>query len=179
MIHFLAFKSVETLHSHQLVHNNIKHMNYLVKFMNGPNDLTKIKIVLTDFGLAGKDTKGGTTIFASPECYETKTVESDIFSLGRVLLFLMLSQTNFMCWLLVPIISENAQQAITNAVNQNELLQLIKKMTKVQKTKRISIAEIRSTFDGLKQNNFDQKHPTLNKLKEAVDQVKINLETAL
>ena len=41
-------------------------------------------------------------------------------------------------------------------------------MTKVQKTNRIKIAEIRSTFDGLKQTNFDPKHPTINEICQTV-----------
>ena len=43
-----------------------------MKFKNGTADLTKIEIVLTDFGMAQSDSMGGTPIFASPECYEKK-----------------------------------------------------------------------------------------------------------
>ena len=82
--------SLETLGSHHLVHNDIKPQNYLVKFLNGPNDLTRVDIVLTDFGLVGQNSKGGTPIFASPECFDVKTNASDIFSLGRVFLFMTL-----------------------------------------------------------------------------------------
>ena len=69
------------------MHNDIKPQNYLVKFRNDDNDLSNIEIVLTDFGLAGPDSKGGTPIFASPECLADscrKDKSSDIFSLGRV-----------------------------------------------------------------------------------------------
>ena len=41
-----------------------------MKFQNGQTDLTKIEIVLTDFGMAGSDSNGGTPVFASPECFE-------------------------------------------------------------------------------------------------------------
>ena len=54
--HYLFFqiiKSLETLNHHQIVHNDIKPQNYLVKFLNGDNPLTSIEIGLTDFGLAG------------------------------------------------------------------------------------------------------------------------------
>ena len=77
------FNSLETLKGHNLIHNDVKPQNYLVKYLNGPDDLTKIEIVLTDFGLAGDDAQGGTPIFASPECYGEKTTDSDTFSLGR------------------------------------------------------------------------------------------------
>ena len=86
------FKSLETLDRHNQTHNDIKPQNFLVKFKNGPKDLNQIEIVLTDFGMAdpkgGKmNSKGGTPIFASPECFEKKEKKSDIFSFGRVILF--------------------------------------------------------------------------------------------
>ena len=74
-----------------------------MKFQNGPTDLTQIEIVLTDFGMAESDSKGGTPVFASPECFETKDKKSDVFSFGRVILFLLLSKEQFIKWLFVPI----------------------------------------------------------------------------
>ena len=94
--------SLETLGSVQVVHNDIKPQNYLVKFLNEQNDLTRIdSIVLTDFGLVGQNSKGGTPIFASQECFDIKTNASDIFSLGRVFLFMMLPKESFLKFLLV------------------------------------------------------------------------------
>ena len=75
----------------------------MVKFKNGPNDLTQIEIVLTDFGMADSDSKGGTPVFASPECFEKKEKKSDIFSFGRVILFLLLTKNRFVKWLYVPV----------------------------------------------------------------------------
>ena len=79
----------------------------MVKFKN-PNDysksdLTQIEIVLTDFGLADADSKGGTPVYASPECLEKTDKKSDIFSFGRVILFLLLTKNQFMKWLFIPI----------------------------------------------------------------------------
>ena len=74
-----------------------------MKFQNGPTDLTQIEIVLTDFGMAESDSKGGTPVFASPECFENKDKKSDVFSFGRVILFLLLSKEQFIKWLFVPI----------------------------------------------------------------------------
>ena len=88
---------------HNQTHNDIKPQNFLVKFKNGSADLTQIDIVLTDFGMAGADSKGGTPIFASPECFEKKDKKSDIFSFGRVILFLLLTKNQFAKWLFVPI----------------------------------------------------------------------------
>ena len=84
---------METLDRYNLIHNDIKPQNYLVKFRNGDNDLSNIEVVLTDFGLAGSESKGGTPIFASPECLanpDRKDKSTDIFSLGRVFLFSIL-----------------------------------------------------------------------------------------
>ena len=74
-----------------------------MKFHNGRNDLTKIEIALTDFGMADPDAKGGTPVYASPECFEKTDTKSDIFSFGRLILFLLLTKEQFMKWLYIPI----------------------------------------------------------------------------
>ena len=88
----------------------------MVKFKNGQTDLTQIEIVLTDFGIAGPDKKGGTPIFASPECFEQKTIQSDIFSSGRVLLFLLVPKEKFIKWLFVSIRQLSIPKS-SNAIN--------------------------------------------------------------
>ena len=77
---------------HDQTHNDIKPQNFLVKFKNGPNDLSQIEIILTDFRMAEAESKGGTPVFSSPECFEKKDMNSDIFSFGRVILFLLLTK---------------------------------------------------------------------------------------
>ena len=140
---------------HNRVHNDIKPQNYLVKYLNGPNDLTRIDIVLTDFGLAGQDTKGGTPIFASPECFEIKTKASDIFSLGRVFLFMMLPKESFFKFLFIPITSPADTLYLTNIILiQDDFLGLINRMMKTHKVDRIPIQQIRIKFDSLKRNSF-------------------------
>ena len=74
-----------------------------MKFENGPNDLTQIEIALTDFGMADADSKGGTPVYASPECFEKTDTKSDVFSFGRLILFLLLTKEQFMKWLYIPI----------------------------------------------------------------------------
>ena len=101
-----TFLSLETLDEHGQLHNDIKPENYLVKFRNRPPakiDLTEIDIDLTDFGMADSDSKGGTPVYASPECFEETDKKSDIFSFGRVILFLLLTKNQFMKWLFIPI----------------------------------------------------------------------------
>ena len=104
------FQSLETLDSHNQTHNDIKPSNFLVKFRMGydsndlsKNDLTQIEIALTDFGMADVDSKGGTPVFASPECFEETETKSDVFSFGRLILFLLLTKEQFIKWLYIPI----------------------------------------------------------------------------
>ena len=145
--------SLETLDSHQLVHNDIKPQNFLVKWLNGTGNLTQLDIVLTDFGLVGQNTKGGTPIFASPECFDVKTNASDIFSLGRVFLFMMLPKEAFLKFLFVPITSRTEINYLVNLSNQNDFFGLIRHMMEIQQSYRIPLSQVRINFDYLKQNS--------------------------
>ena len=153
--YFYIILSLETLYNNgQLVHNDIKPQNYLVKWLNKIGDLSQIDIVLTDFGLVGQKTKGGTPIFASPECFEIKTNASDIFSLGRLFLFMMLPKESFLKILFVPITSSIDTIYLRNTIlNQRDLIGLICAMTKTNKHQRIKIQQIRATFDSLKNSS--------------------------
>ena len=115
---------------HDQTHNDIKPQNFLVKFKNRPNDLTLIEIALTDFGMAGSESQGGTPVFASPESFEKKEKKSDIFSFGRVILFLLLSKQQFLKWLYVPI--QNL-----NVPNPTDMITLVTWMTSI--TNRIDL----------------------------------------
>ena len=75
----------------------------MVRFKKGSNDLTQVEIALTDFGMADANSKGGTPVYASPECFEKTDTISDIFSFGRLILFLLLPKEQFMKWLYIPI----------------------------------------------------------------------------
>ena len=138
---------------HNRVHNDIKPQNYLVKFLNGPNDLTQIDIVLTDFGLVGQ-TKGGTPIFASPECFDVKTAASDIFSLGRLFLFMLLKKESFLKILFVPITSSTDSAYLnSNILTQNNLLGLIHRMLSINASVRIGLSDVRSELTRLRLNS--------------------------
>ena len=67
------------------------------------SDLTQIEIALTDFGMADADSKGGTPVFASPECFDKTYTKSDVFSFGRLILFLLVTKEQFIKWLYIPI----------------------------------------------------------------------------
>ena len=166
---------------HDQTHNDIKPQNFLVKFKNGydpdnleNNDLTQIEIVLTDFGMAQSDSMGGTPIFASPECFEKKEKKSDIFSFGRVILFLLLSKNRFVKWLFVPIKDESRLLSIqTQSSNApGNPLTMVSKMTSV--TDRISLQAARMIFDELRiQSNISFTPAFIN----AIDSV-INAEVS-
>ena len=121
--------------------------------MNEPGDLTQIDIVLTDFGLVGQNSKGGTPIFASPECYEIKTNASDVFALGRVFLFMTLPKETFLKVLFVSIASAEDRIYLANTVlNKKDLVGLIYAMMKTEKSIRINDQQVRKWFDHLKRN---------------------------
>ena len=111
--------------------------------MNGDNDPTSIEIVLTDFGLAGSDQKGGTPVFASPECLanpERKNKSSDIFSLGRVFLFSILPREKFLQFLFVPLI-KGGKDKIIKLIENEPILNLISKMIRIQN--RVGLQAVR------------------------------------
>ena len=128
---------------HNQIHNDIKPQNYLVKFLRGKNELTSIEIVLTDFGLAGSDSKGGTPIFSSPECLanpDRKNKSTDIFSLGRVFLFSILPKEKFLQFLFVSLV-KGGKSEIMKLIEKEPILNLISKMMRIQN--RIGLQAIR------------------------------------
>ena len=116
----------------------------MVKFKNGTNDLTQIEIVLTDFGMAESDSKGGTPVFASPECFQDKDKTSDIFSFGRVILYLLVKKHQFMKWLFIPI--QNL-----NVPSPTDMITLVTWMTSM--TDRIDLKSARIIFNELNDNS--------------------------
>ena len=154
------FNSLETLKKHNLIHNDVKPQNFLVKLnfeydesskMYQP-DLTQVEIVLTDFGLAGDDVHGGTPIFASPECYGEKTTDSDTFSLGRTFLFISTPTDLFLKLLFVPIASDEDQDKIAKLLDrEGSLPWVIQQMMKVEN--RMSLEDVRIHLDQMKNNS--------------------------
>ena len=126
---------------HNQTHNDIKPQNFLVKFKNSPTDLSQIEIVLTDFGMAGPESKGGTPIFTSPECFEKKKSKSDTFSFGRVILFLLLKKEQFLGWLTVPIRTLHISRHIC-------MMKLVVEMTSM--TNRLYLHNARMKFNELR-----------------------------
>ena len=144
---------------HDQMHNDIKPQNYLVKFRNGDNDLSSIEVVLTDFGLAGPDSKGGTPIFASPECLadpDRKDKSSDIFSLGRVFLMMILPKDKFLEFLFIPL-TKGGKEEIMEMIENIPILNLLSQMMRIKK--RIDLhtirKELQSVFINIKHLDLD------------------------
>ena len=149
---------------HDQTHNDIKPQNFLVKFKNGPNDLTQIQIVLTDFGMAGLDSKGGTPIFSSPECLASieRKYQPDIFSLGRVFLFVVLPKKLFLEFLFVPISSQAAIKNINDAIFCEPIFYLISKMIKIKK--RIGVQDIKNRLRKIKKFKAEITFQNISKI---------------
>ncbi len=87
------FAGLKFLHQNNLKHLDIKLSNVLIKTKSG--DFDGQNCVITDFGIGGQndmDTEmAGTPGFASPEQLILPTVgmESDLYSFGRLLVFLL------------------------------------------------------------------------------------------
>ena len=123
------------------MHNDIKPQNYLVKFRNNDEKPSDIEIVLTDFGLAGSESKGGTPVFGSPECWtDRKDKSSDIFSLGRVFLMVILPIEKFLKFLFVPIF-KGQKRKMMKLIDEEPILSLISKMMRIRN--RIDLQTIR------------------------------------
>ena len=133
---------MKTLDHYNLIHNDIKPSNFLVKFSNFDMDLSHMQIVLTGFGLTGSNTKARTPIFSSPECFtnpDRKDKSSDIFSLGRVYLFTILPKKKFLKFLFVSLITDEKKE-IMELIEEDPMLHLISKMTQIKN--RIGIPNI-------------------------------------
>ena len=151
----------------------------MVKFKNGSTDLTQIEIALTDFGMADPkgekmNSRGGTPIFASPECFEKKEKKSDIFSFGRVILFLLLEKNRFVKWLFVPVKDQTrflSIQALT-LNDPDQCLNLISKMTSL--TDRINLQAARTMFDELRRDCKICVKPVLKSTIDAVINAEIS-----
>ena len=156
---------METLDHHNQIHNDIKPQNYLVKFLNGENDLSRMEIVLTDFGLPGSDSKGGTPIFASPECLanpDRKDKSTDIFSIGRVFLMMILQKEQFLEFLFVPLVT-GGKEKIMELIENEPILDLISKMMRVKN--RIELKDLRK---GLEATRHIQPSGTITEIRKII-----------
>ena len=76
-------------------------------------------------------------------------MNSDLFSLGRLFLFILLPKALFLKFLCMPILSKQKSAAV-KLIQSYPLLQLITEMTRA--SKRISMNSLLKRFDALKRN---------------------------
>ena len=99
-------KSLRFCKNHDISHNDLKPANILYKI----DEYGKILVKLSDFGQFQKT--GGTPGFISPENFSDPIITtSDIWSLGKTLLFLYTCEKTFRCLTQIPLIpEENAKE---------------------------------------------------------------------
>ena len=100
------------------------------------------ELLLSDFGFMN-DRKGGTPLYASPECFHGTVVEkSDIYSLGGCFVSLLSSEETFAKLLILPLLTKEEIKLADKVLKQNSLLQLATKMMNSNLLKRPSIDTI-------------------------------------
>ena len=95
--------------------------------------------------------KRWTPIFASPECLaypDRKDKSADMFSLGRLFLFMTLAKERFLTWLFVPLVKD-VKPKIMDLITQEPMFNLISKMTQIKN--RIDIQSVRIKLDSIDQ----------------------------
>ena len=133
-------------------HNDIKPSNFLADWPEGTvPSIANLQIYLTDFGMV--DRAGGTPVFCSPEgLTDAEAGISDTYSLGRVFTFLVCeSRELFYCLIFMPLKMEYYCNQIRRIMESFPIMNLIKKMTHIEKDKRIRIAEV----DRILSSGFD------------------------
>ena len=145
----------------------MKPQNFVVKFDNGDFDLVNLRVALTDFGSAGSQSKGGTPIFASPECFEETDSKSDIFSLGRLFLFMISPSEDFLKLLYIPITNIEDQEKIKEIRKSRsypKIFHLIDQMMRIKD--RIDICKVREQFNTLR--DYKQIRSPRNELRRLI-----------
>ena len=125
------FGGLDHLHKNNLKHLDIKLSNVMI-MVNSAGDFDGQNCVITDFGIGGQKDKetrlAGTPGFASPEQLISAKVgmESDLYSLGRLMVFLFAEWKTAWAILFKPI-----QEPVSMSPESRKLLILIRRLLKV------------------------------------------------
>ena len=124
-------ESVRTISKYNKKHNDIKLSNFvLVEKDSG------VQVYLTDFGFMG-DRKGGTPLFASPECYiGTRVGKSDIYSLAGCFINLLSNNSTFVKLMLLPLMTKEQEELAKEITLKNPIVALAVKMLNPNPSKR-------------------------------------------
>ena len=130
-------KSVRTIFKYNKKHNDIKLSNFLL--VEKDDDA---EVYLTDFGFMD-DRKGGTPLFASPECYiGTQVGKSDIYSLAGCFISLLSNSSTFAKLILLPLMTEKQKELANLIISKNAIVKLAVEMLNPNPSKRPSIDSI-------------------------------------
>ena len=152
---------MRTLSKYEKKHNDIKLSNFLVVEENNTP-----KVYLTDFGFMD-NRKGGTPLFASPECnIGTQVEKSDIYSLGGCFISLLSDEPTFAKLILLPLMNEEQSKMASKIVSNNPIVALAKTMLNPNPSKRPSISLIIEQLESMRTEIFDIN---LSKDKDVLD----------
>ena len=117
----------------------MKPQNFLVRSLDN-----ETRVYLSDFGFEGGK-KGGTPLFASPECFLGTEVEySDVFSLGGTFLYCLMTPSDFRWTLAIPVDHEldDVIKRLNDAMALIPLMGLIRQMVEPNPMSRPRIDEV-------------------------------------
>ena len=164
-VKYYNLKSVQTVSRYNKKHNDIKPSNFLIKEDTSLLDENN-ELLLSDFGFMN-ERKGGTPLYASPECFHGTVVEkSDIYSLGGCFVSLLSNDRIFAKLLILPLLTKKEIKLANKILNQNSLLKLAKEMMNSDPLERPSIDTIIEAientpvdlFRNITKNNADLSH---------------------
>ena len=155
-------KSIKFVAKHGFRHNDVKPQNFLVQRHSILGHDTRV--YLSDFGFEGGK-KGGTPLFASPECFLGTEVEySDVFSLGGTFLYCLMTPSNFRWTLAIPVDHEDdpVMKRLNDAMALIPLMGLIQQMVEPNPMSRPRIDEVLQFLQNTNLDNLAQFKVDMN-----------------
>jgi len=116
-------------------HQDLKPNNILLNFKENKTNgkIENIKIKLTDFGLSCGDNefkRGGTPLYSSPEAFGGRQDWVDVFSYGRITLFLALDYPDFLQLVFMPIEDKQILKTIQTGLAKFDIFEWAKMATR-------------------------------------------------
>ena len=147
---WFIFDGLEEIHRNKMKHLDIKLSNLMIK-VDAAGDFdgsSPENCVITDFGIGGKKHKktglAGTPGFASPEQLVSDKVgaESDIYSLGRLMVFVFAEWNSAWAILYQPVENISIVHLTPKNLRTVMLLDVIRGLLKVCSSRKITVSEL-------------------------------------
>ena len=117
----------------------------------------EVEVYLSDFGFMD-NRKGGTPLFASPECnIGTRVEKSDIYSLAGCFVSLLSDNSTFARLLLLPLMNETQKAVANDIASKNPIVGLAKQMLNPNPSKRPSIDSIIKQLEAMPTELFENE----------------------